>query len=54
MELADDDGATAKRIRLDDGVVRRERTPAHSTANSGSQSARLNYGTMRIRNKRTR
>jgi hypothetical protein len=54
MELADYDGAAAKRTRLDDGVVYRERTPAHNTTDSGSQSARSNYCAMRIKNKRTR
>jgi hypothetical protein len=54
MELADEDGAAAKRTSLDDGVVCRERTPAHSTTDGGSQSARSEYCTMCIRNKRTR
>jgi hypothetical protein len=52
MELANDDGAAATRTRLDDGVVCREGTPAHSTADGGSQSTRSEYYAMCIRDKR--
>jgi hypothetical protein len=54
MERVDDDGDAAKRIRLDDGVICRDGTPAHSTAEGGSQSARSKYRAMCIRDKHVR
>jgi hypothetical protein len=54
MELVDDDGDAAKRTRLDDGVVCREGTPAHTTAEGGSESARSKYCTLCIRDKSAR